>query len=646
MNYLNSRNAFLGLGLLATAVIGGQACSAADTGKPLDANGDGVADDLNAVTIDADGDGKPDMIDLNGDGKFAIGLDTNGDGILDAEGLDTDGDGIIDCIDKNGDGTCDISTGLGTGGTNNDGPDIGGLDQGSTGGGSNGGDDDNPATCAQAEASKSYIGCEFWPTITYNPVYTDFDFAVVLANGGATDATVTVTGNGQNISETVPAGGLKAIILPWVMELKGGEFSRANTSGSRPTASVLKVGGAYRVASDVPVTAWQFNPLQYKKPIAAITGGGGLCGTQFGTADCYSASNDASLLIPTSAMTNSYRVFTRSEIQSVNGGFNSASGGMAITATKDGTSVQVQLGPNCKTGMADNCIAAGTGVAAADASAVVTYTMNAGDVLELLGKPGAFEDDPHADVSGSIVVSDKPVQVIGFNPISNIPNSTVANADHIEELVLPAEVLGKSYIVAAPTSPSGAAKGGHIVRFFGNVDGTTLTYDTKPAGAPDTLAAGQVVEIGPLLTPFMVTGTQPFEVGSFMQGGQAQGSGACPNFPCSGDPAFSVEVTPEQFRKQYTFLAPSDYDVNFADVLIPDGAVVTIDGAPLTGTNEPVTAGWTLQRVPLTGGDGSHRLVSDKPVGLQVMGFGHATSYYYPGGLNLKLISPPVDVVK
>jgi len=44
-------------------------------------------------------------------------------------------------------------------------------------------------------------------------------------------------------------------------------------------------------------------------------------------------------------MTNSYRVFTRSEIQSVNGGFNSASGGMAITATKDGTNVQVQLRP-------------------------------------------------------------------------------------------------------------------------------------------------------------------------------------------------------------------------------------------------------------------------------------------------------------
>jgi hypothetical protein len=34
-------------------------------------------------------------------------------------------------------------------------------------------------------------------------------------------------------------------------------------------------------------------------------------------------------------------------------------------------------------------------------------------------------------------------------------------------------------------------------------------------------------------------------------------------------------------------------------------------------------------------------LVSDKPVGLQVMGYGSYTSYQYPGGLNLGLIAPP-----
>ena len=47
-------------------------------------------------------------------------------------------------------------------------------------------------------------------------------------------------------------------------------------------------------------------------------------------------------------------------------------------------------------------------------------------------------------------------------------------------------------------------------------------------------------------------------------------------------------------------------------------------------------------RQPLsTTGSGAHDLESDQPVGLQIMGFGHATSYYTPGGLNLNHIAPP-----
>lgn len=516
----------------------------------------------------------------------------------------------------------------------------------STDGGTDGNTDD-PTTCAQAASNRTYVGCEFWPTITYNPVYSDFDFAVVLANGGTADATVTVTGNGQNITETVPAGGLKAITLPWVAALKGPEFSRTNTSGGRATSSVLAAGTAYKVVSSVPVTAWQFNPLQYKKPIGEISGG---CGTQFGTQDCFSASNDATLLLPTTAMTKAYRAFTRAGI---NGGapgpsYTSATSGVAITATKNGTTVTVQLSPTCAAGGVQaptvSCLAAGTGVTAGNAGDTFDFAMNEGDVLQLLGVQGAFDGEIHADLSGSIVNATEPVQVIGFNPITNIPD--IANADHIEEIVLPGEVLGKEYIVTVPTSPSGVVKGGHVVRFFGNVDGTALTYEAKPAGAPDTLNAGDVVEIGPITAAFKVSGNQPFSVGSFMIGGAGQGDGACPNYPCSGDPSYSTMVTPEQFRSRYTFLAPVDYDKNYADILVPDGATVMLDGVAVTA-GEPVVAGWALARVLLDGAaGGAHKLEATAPVGLQVMGFGHASSYYYPGGLNLKIISEPPVVVR
>src|SRR6185436_17650705 len=100
-----------------------------------------------------------------------------------------------------------------------------------------------------------------------------------------------------------------------------------------------------------------------------------------------------------------------------------------------------------------SCLAAGTGVTAAVAGDIIDYTMNAGDVLELLGAQAAGDSLLHADLSGTVLNSTAPIQVIGFNPITNVPD--VANADHIEETVLPAEVIGTEYLVAPPTSPSG-----------------------------------------------------------------------------------------------------------------------------------------------------------------------------------------------
>jgi hypothetical protein len=515
-------------------------------------------------------------------------------------------------------------------------------------------DDDNPTTCEQAAAKRTYIGCDFWPTVTYNPVYTEFDFAVVVANSGTSAADIEVTGpGGFSASESVPAGELKAITLPWVPELKGPEFSRVNTSEGRAKDSVLVSGGAYHLTSSIPVTAWQFSPLQYRKPVAGFASG---CGSTFNTPDCFSASNDASLLVPSTAMTGNYRIFGRSGIFGGAAGqaFTSASSGVAITATQAGTTVALELPMGCGAGTFNpptvgGCVAPGTGVTAANGGTTVNYTLEAGDVLQLVGVFGAGDSLTHADLSGAIINANHPVQVVAFNPISNIPDNAT-NADHVEETVLPAEVIGKRYVVPAPTSPSASVKGGHVVRIYGNVDGTSLTYaPAAPAGAPTTIAAGAFAEFGPVTEAFSVEGNEPFVVASFMVGGSLQGptGDACPNHPCRGDPSMSMMVTPEQFRKTYTFLAPVDYETNFADILVPDGATVMLDGAALTGTPEAIGAsGWSIVREPLTADSGGvHKLSSDQNVGLQVMGFGHATSYYYPGGLNLKLISKP-PVVK
>lgn len=530
---------------------------------------------------------------------------------------------------------------------------------------------ENPKTCAEAEQARSYVGCEFWPTVTANPVFVEFDFAVVVANGQEEVADVTIAGpSGFQHAEVVPPGELRTILLPWVADLKGPEFSVPNTNGGRLTTSLAQKKGAYQLTASVPITAWQFNPLQYRK---AKGTGEGQCGARISAAlgaagtECRAASNDASLLLPTAAMTGNYRVAAYSNSRG-DDNWGSVPSAVAITATKDGTTVTVELSPFCAAeylGEGDGCLVAGPGIQARNRGEVFTLEMNAGDVVQLLAEYGPWPQVPNADLSGTVINATAPVQVISLNAIAMVPTE-VGNADHIEETVLPAEVIGKKYIVAPPTAYGGTPVG-HIVRIYGNVDGTKLTYaGTKPPGAPDTIDAGQVVQLPPppashqcpsmdstcyLTEAFVVEADQPFMVASFLLGGDLQVPNYADQYAAPGDPSFSMLVTPEQFRKDYTFLAPADFMENYADILVPEGAQVELDGAALAGAREPIAdSGWSIVRAPLSGSAGGiHHLstTDDRGVGLQVLGFGSATSYYYPGGLNLKLISePPVIVVR
>ncbi len=519
--------------------------------------------------------------------------------------------------------------------------DGGGDDDGGVvGPGGEGGFDDSgpgqtgsPTTCDGAAKAKSYIGCDYWPTVLANNVWSIFDYAVVVANGQSAPADVTVTGpNGVNQKVSVAAGGLEKIYLPWVNTLKGPDADNCGSATPLPS-SVKATASAYHLVSSLPVTVFQFNALEYKgaggpagKSWAACPGNT-TCGITGSKAGCFSFSNDASILLPSTAMTGNYRVATQHGLGS-SGDSSSTGPYFAVTATQDGTNVDVQL-PGSQT------IKAGTGITGT--SGKISFTLNAGDVAEVV-TPGGDTND----LSGALVHGDKPVQVLVGTPCSvggpNIPLTT--DCDHLEESVFPAETLGKHYFVAPPTSPGGAVKG-HEVRFYGNADGTHLTYmPSKPSGCPDTLNAGQMVSCGSgaiLKTAFEVTGDHEFEVGSFMLSGYYQ-SGSAGN----GGPSQGFAVAVEQYRFKYIFLAPDDYTENWVDIVAPDGTQVQLDGALVGAQATPISSGFSIIRQKLGGGqNGAHSLQADKPVGIQVVGFGSATSYQYPGGLDLTQIAPP-----
>jgi hypothetical protein len=497
---------------------------------------------------------------------------------------------------------------------------------GAGGGGGEGGLTGDPKTCAEAAEYRTYLGCDFYPTVTANNVWSLFDYAVVVANAGDTPAEVTVSrGPNQIATETIPPNELRPIYLPWVTQLKGPDFDEC--TGAVPITSSTKLAdGAYHLVSSVPVTVYQFNPLQYAPQGGPPGKNWNNCPADacFFGIECFTYSNDASLLLPSTAMTGNYRVAGYPGWSAANLGST-----LTITGTADATNVNVYLGGS-------GAVLAGGGITAANANGQVSFSLQRGEVAQLVGNASS-------DFSGSLVQADKPVQVIAGLPCTNIPDGQPA-CDHIEESVFPAETLGQRYFVAVPTNPRGNPIG-HVVRIVGNVDGTILSYPSgTPAGAPATIDAGQVVNLGIVSQNFEIVGDNEFIVATF-QVGASLGDPGQPQETSMGDPAASMATSVEQYRTKYVFLAPTDYLESYVDVVMPDGAQVTIDGAPMGVSPTPIGSGYGIARVNLgPGNNGAHLLQSTLPVGIQVMGYGYYTSYQYPGGLNLTLIAPPPPI--
>ncbi len=509
--------------------------------------------------------------------------------------------------------------------------DAGGLPEGET---------RDPVDCEEAERSKSYVGCDYWPTVTPNGVWSIFDFAVVVANAGAKDAIVTISGPGAvNKQTTVPAGQLRTIYLPWVTLLKGPDMNECGASTAL-TSSVIVSEGAYHLVSTMPVIVYQFSALQYRGVGGESASGGpkdwstcpgnnppavNTCPWGAPVPPCFSYSNDASLLLPSTALTGNYRVSGYKGLVKPD-----ATPSLSVTATQPNTKVVVNLSSTATVLASDG----GPPVAATLGGALTLTLPNAGDVAELVTPAGE-------DFSGSLVQADKPIQVMASIHCMEIGNFFGRPCDHIEETVLPAETLGKHYIITQPTGPKGGGVQ-HAVRFYGNKDVTTLTYSPrKPKGCPDTLNAGEVVECNQVNETFEVQGDNEFAVAAFLLS-------AVTSIDKRGDPSQTTFTAVEQFRTTYVFLAPSDYPALYADITATEDASIQLDGQPIAARWEKLGTGpYGVHRVDLTksGTGGAHRLVAKKPVGVQVIGYGDYTSFQYPAGMNLKLIAPP-PVVK
>ncbi len=473
--------------------------------------------------------------------------------------------------------------------------------------------------CSLGNVHESYIGCDYYPTVTLNPVWSGFSFAIAVSNASDAETRVTVT-RGETVvkEEMVAAGELKSIPLDWVAELKGGEL--VCTTPPAAGATRLVTDGAYRVRSDRPVTVYQFSPLDYQlEPRPAACPVLAECPDQVSTeARCLSYTNDASLLLPATALTGSYTALSwPTETQKSNG-----SGFLAVTATEDGTELTL---------LGSGAAVAGAGI---DAQGRGTVTLNRGDVLEVLAAPGG-------DLSGTRLRATKPIQVLGGHSCANVPDTSVANCDHIEEVLFPEDTLGKDYLVTLPIYASEQTFVPSVVRVAAVQDATTVRFDPEIFPA-QTLAAGETMQVKLFdgnAQPVHVMGDKPILVSTYMAGQEA-----FPEQQGVGDPSMSVAVPIEQYRSQYIFTAPVSYLINFATVIAKPGSNVRIDGMPVQESEYTAIgqSGYGAAHVELAYDRSVHTLEADQEVGLSVYGYGLYTSYMYPGGADLNRIYEPV----
>ncbi|MEP7122384.1 MAG: IgGFc-binding protein [Byssovorax sp.] len=451
--------------------------------------------------------------------------------------------------------------------------------------------------CGLTALGKSYIGCDYYPTVTAN--LTDsavFHFAVTVSNTSKLPAAVTVTQGPATLAAVLVAPhSVEVVILPWNEALKG----PSSVLLAPFPQSVAVAKGAYRLRSTQPVTVVQWNPLEYA------------CG------GALSYSNDASLLLPSTAWTGAYRVAARHH-------FKGSSGFYAVTAREDGTLVTVTPGPG------GGLVKAGVPGIGTDGSGQTL--LDAGDVIEIVTDGAEDPSDPD-DVTGTLVSADKPVQVIAGHQCTYVPDE-VGACDHLEESMFPLETLASKYLVSAPLAPSGdGAVEPERVRIIATRDGTTLSYDPPQPGAPASIGlAGAWVEIPDTAASFQVSANQPILVAQYLLGQELTGG---------GDPSLSLAVSPAQYRTSYLFHAPTSYGLNYVNITAPVGAVVALDGQPVPADSFSAlgSTGFAVSRRSLSNGaSGSHTAASAVPFGITVYGYGEYTSYWVPGGLNLAVL--------
>ncbi|HEY8378016.1 MAG TPA: IgGFc-binding protein, partial [Nannocystis sp.] len=261
-----------------------------------------------------------------------------------------------------------------------------------------------------------------------------------------------------------------------------------------------------------------------------------------------------------------------------------------------------------------------------------------------------------ADLSGTVVLSDKPVAVFSGVETTSAPGGVVdipkypgwpedgtCCLDHLEEQLFPVESVGKDYVLTrSPIRSTGGWAEPDVIRFVGAAEDTVVTTNLPPPFDIFSLKPGEVRTTW-AQADVIATGTKPFMVAQLLISQEyVQGN-------ITGDPSLTVFPPVDQYRTQYRILTPEDdglwgWQTNYVVFATPPGNTITIDGvAPnncvITYAGNLNGVDYESRRCPVSAG--VHHMKGDMPFGVIAYGYGPAGSYAFPGGADAEPIYEP-----
>lgn len=225
--------------------------------------------------------------------------------------------------------------------------------------------------------------------------------------------------------------------------------------------------------------------------------------------------------------------------------------------------------------------------------------------------------DPHSscDLTGSAIISDKPIGVFSGHNCAYVPDRTIKSCNILAEQLPPVEAWGTQFVVGTL-----AGRSSSVVRILAGHDNTRLFLDGKPL---QTLNSGAYYQLPDVNRAIVISADEPVLVAQYSKGYS--------DIDSIGDPMMMILSPVEQYRTAHRFSTPvTGTWQHYVNISAPTRSIdgIRLDGSPVDRSLFiPVGDGiYSVARMEIQ--YGLHTVEGSEPIGIYNYGFGYDDSSY------------------